>query len=94
MTQQFQRASKANVHALPPPKMTPAQKQEVVTGMTEGEKRLLKAEKSASLHKGLLLGIVPGIVFGVVLTLISTTSLIDQVGAIWTTRSISERMAE
>jgi hypothetical protein len=86
----FQRAS-ASVHKLPPPA-------KAVSDALPADKRddlqaLLKAEKGASLHKGAMWGGLAGLLLGMALNIISNTSLIDQVGSIWTSRMISEKIA-
>lgn len=84
-----QSQSQAKVHQLPPPKRA-----EVAAGLSADEQRLLKAEKSASLHRGLLLGMVPGIVFGVLLALIATTTLFDPIAKVTFTNAIARNIAE
>ena len=87
-----QKKSEAQVHQFQP-KLTPPQKAAVERNLDADERALLKAEKSASLHKGALYGAVAGVVFGMALNIVSNTSLIDQVGSIWASRDLSERLA-
>lgn len=84
-----QKKSEAQVHQLPPP-----QRAAIAAGLDKDEQRLMKAEKSASLHRGILLGLAPGIVFGVLLALIATTTLFDPIAKVTFTNAIARNIAE
>ena len=81
MTQpQIQRASKANnVHALPPPAAKKEIEQALPADKRDDFKDLMKAEKSASFHKGLLYASIPALALGAALALLVTTTMFDPI---------------
>lgn len=77
------------VVSLPPP-----QRAAVAANLSNDEKALLKAEKSASLHKGMLYGGAVGMIIGGLFALAVTTALFDPIGKVWSQRFIGEKVFE